>query len=176
LKKDGRGTSRCPGLQRSCNSQLRGGDESIPPIPGTSSRRDTADMTMKILKKLADSSQPNSLATNLRRKRFALLKALIASLPRPFKILDVGGTQIFWERMGFCEEKGIKIVLLNLMEVQVTYPNFYSVVGDARNMKQFEDKEFDVVFSNSVIEHVGDYDDQRRMANEIRRVAKRYFL
>jgi 2-polyprenyl-3-methyl-5-hydroxy-6-metoxy-1,4-benzoquinol methylase len=43
-------------------------------------------------------------------------------------------------------------------------------------MKQFAAQEFDVVFSNSVIEHVGSYEDQRRMAKEIKRVGKRYFV
>lgn len=43
-------------------------------------------------------------------------------------------------------------------------------------MKQFQDNEFDAVFSNSVIEHVGDYEAQRQMANEIMRVGKRYFV
>jgi 2-polyprenyl-3-methyl-5-hydroxy-6-metoxy-1,4-benzoquinol methylase len=43
-------------------------------------------------------------------------------------------------------------------------------------MRQFRDHQFDVVYSNSVIEHVGDLDDMRRMAQEIQRVGKRYFL
>ncbi|MCX5694950.1 MAG: methyltransferase domain-containing protein [Candidatus Omnitrophica bacterium] len=38
------------------------------------------------------------------------------------------------------------------------------------------DKEFDVVFSNSVIEHVGSFEDQKKMAGEIQRVGKMYFL
>ena len=38
------------------------------------------------------------------------------------------------------------------------------------------DRAFDVVFSNSVIEHVGGPNEQRRMAEEIRRVGKRYFV
>ena len=36
--------------------------------------------------------------------------------------------------------------------------------------------EFDIVFSNSVIEHLGDIEGQRRMAKEIRRVGKYYYL
>ncbi len=78
--------------------------------------------------------------------------------------------------MGFAEGADIRVVLLNLSTVEVTFPNFTSVAGDARNMPTFRDKEYDVVFSNSVIEHVGGFDQQRQMAEEVKRVGKRYFL
>lgn len=131
---------------------------------------------MKILKKVADHRRDDSLAARLRRQRFALFRRLIWSLNRPFDILDVGGTALFWQRMGFAEERDVRIVLLNTREPRSAYPNLTSVIGDARDLGGFGDNEFDVIFSNSVIEHVGGYDDQRRMAGEIRRVGKRYFL
>jgi hypothetical protein len=58
----------------------------------------------------------------------------------------------------------------------VSGPPFSSVAGDARAMPEFADAEFDVVFSNSVIEHVGGLEDQRRMAEEIQRVGRRFFV
>ncbi|HQB20373.1 MAG TPA: class I SAM-dependent methyltransferase [Bacteroidales bacterium] len=39
-----------------------------------------------------------------------------------------------------------------------------------------EDNKFDIVFSNSVIEHVGDFYDQMKMAKEIQRVGKAYYV
>ncbi|MBU0560100.1 MAG: hypothetical protein KKG93_11085 [Bacteroidetes bacterium] len=33
-----------------------------------------------------------------------------------------------------------------------------------------------MIFSNSVIEHVGEYIDQKKFSNAIRRIAKRYFI
>ncbi len=129
-----------------------------------------------ILRKAADYTKGDSPAIKLRGKRFLIFKSLIALLPRPLSILDVGGTQIFWERMDFTEEPDVKIVLLNLSKVEVTDKIFISVQGDARNMDAFNDQEFDVVFSNSVIEHVGGYDQQCQMANEVKRVGKSYFI
>jgi SAM-dependent methyltransferase len=77
--------------------------------------------------------------------------------------------------MGFRGDQGLEVTLLNLTPGW-TRPGFRSVVGDACDMRQFPDQEFDVVFSNSVIEHVGDPAAQRQAADEIKRVGKRYFV
>ena len=54
--------------------------------------------------------------------------------------------------------------------------NFSFVIGDARDLSRYPDQSFDLVFSNSVIGHVGDFLEQRRMAREIQRVGRRYFV
>ncbi len=115
----------------------------------------------------------HELQTKIRKKRFTLFKRLMSSLPRPLSILDVGGTQEFWEKMEFIHND-IEIILYNLSPIETTYPVLVSMVGDARDMSEFVNQEFDVVFSNSVIEHVGSYSQQHRMAEEVRRVGKRY--
>jgi hypothetical protein len=74
------------------------------------------------------------------------------------------------------EPADIRVTLLNLEHQGVSSARFVSASGDARSIPQFADRSFDVVFSNSVIEHVGGYDQQRRMANEIQRVGRRYFV
>jgi SAM-dependent methyltransferase len=48
-------------------------------------------------------------------------------------------------------------------------------IGDGMNM-EFADGEFDIVFSNSVIEHLSTWDNQVRMAREMRRVGKQYYV
>lgn len=116
-----------------------------------------------------------SIATNFRRKRFVFFKSLIASLPRPLHILDVGGTQVFWETMGFVQDD-IHLTILNTEPVEATFPNVTNIVGDARDMHELKDKQFEVVFSNAVIEHVGNFKQQRQMAEEVQRVGKRYIV
>lgn len=113
------------------------------------------------------------LQTMIRKRRFAFFQRLLAPLPRPFRLLDVGGTQEFWEKMEFTEEN-VAVLLYNLMQVETTHPGLKSMAGDARQMREFDDQEFDVVFSNSVIEHVGSFEQQLQMAHEVRRVGKRY--
>jgi len=131
---------------------------------------------MSFLKRAADNYNPSSYANTLRRKRFQYFLDLLADVPRPLRILDVGGTENYWASMGFGEESDIEIVLLNLTQVPVVMANCKSVSGDARDLSQFRDGEFEIVFSNSVIEHVGDLGEQQRMADEVQRVGQRYFV
>lgn len=116
-----------------------------------------------------------TVATSFRRKRFAFFTSLIGTLPRPLHILDVGGTQVFWETMGFIQDD-IHLTILNTEPVEATFPNVTTIVGDARDMRELRDKQFEVVFSNAVIEHVGNYEQQRQMAEEIQRIGKRYII
>jgi 2-polyprenyl-3-methyl-5-hydroxy-6-metoxy-1,4-benzoquinol methylase len=137
---------------------------------------------MKILTQIYDHHRADSLATALRNKRFSFFYTLLSTLPNPIKILDVGGRAAFWESTGLLDSKTfvVEITLINTSELEVgganLHPRLGHFVGDAREMNQFQAKEFDVVFSNSVIEHVGSYADQGRMAREIERVGKRYFV
>lgn len=55
------------------------------------------------------------------------------------------------------------------------YPEIEATVGDACKLP-WPDKHFDVVYSNAVIEHVGDFEKQKKMASEIMRVGKRWFV
>ena len=131
---------------------------------------------MNLLKRLADNTHPGGLGTRMRKKRHAFFVGLIQSLHKPLKILDVGGTELYWKAMELPETLEFKVVLLNLEKHDVFSKGFISVVGNATDMKEMEDQSFDVVFSNSVIEHVGDLQAQRRMANEVTRIGKRYFI
>ena len=54
-----------------------------------------------LFKRLADNRQDDSYATSMRRRRFQFFLDLLNSVPRPLTILDVGGTQDFWARLGF---------------------------------------------------------------------------
>jgi hypothetical protein len=129
-----------------------------------------------IVRTLADNSRADSLASRMRRKRFELFLSLLQSVEGPVEILDIGGTQQFWDIMLGSQPPGMRITLLNVAHQPVSSSAFVSAVGDARKLDRIRDGAFDVVFSNSVIEHVGAYTDQKRMAEEVRRVGKRYFV
>lgn len=112
----------------------------------------------------------------MRRARFGFFLSLLEQLRGHVEILDIGGTQEYWDLMTGGEPGDVRVTLLNIEHQQVTSRHFVSAVGDAREMPEFHDKSFDVVFSNSVIEHVGNYASQKSMADEVMRVGKRFFV
>jgi SAM-dependent methyltransferase len=67
-----------------------------------------------------------------------------------------------------------EIVGLDLApEPRIHQPNFRYVQGDARDMRQFADGEFDVAFAVGLMEHIPP-EDLQAVADEIRRVSRRY--
>ncbi len=86
------------------------------------------------------------------------------------KILDVGGYHWFWDDI----DHDLNITFLNL-DNERSSPRYVYVHGDGRKMP-FSDNEFDIVFSNSVIEHLGSKEDQAMLAEEIMRVGDKYWV
>jgi hypothetical protein len=72
--------------------------------------------------------------------------------------------------------EGVSLTLLNRTAARIDTPGVAVVAGDARDMSEFPDASFDVVFSNSVVEHVGSFADQAAIAGEVQRVGRRFFL
>ena len=132
--------------------------------------------SVPLMRRLADSNEPTSFANKLRARRFQQFEALIARLPRPLRLLDVGGTNAFWENRGWHRRNDVEIFTLNLVAEEQLHANIKPLTGDARNIAQFDDHSIDVVFSNSVIEHLFTFESQRRMAAEIQRVGRAFWV
>jgi hypothetical protein len=83
-------------------------------------------------------------------------------------IVDVGGTALNWSLI----DCPAHVTLVNIdVDHDEPPPGMTFAVGDGRRL-DYADGSFDIVFSNSVIEHVGDFEDQRRFADEARRVGR----
>ena len=91
-------------------------------------------------------------------------------------ILDIGGTDYYWSNLNINNGSKLNITLLNTEEVSLKNPNFDYIRGDGRDLSLFDDNSIDIVYSNSVIEHVGEFEDQKKFAKEIRRISKKYFI
>jgi len=90
-------------------------------------------------------------------------------------ILDVGGYPLTW--------KGIKskpsVTVLNIHPIDYALgpddPPISTVIGNGCSL-DFPDKSFDIIFCNSVIEHVSTWERQQELARECRRVGKSLWI
>ena len=136
----------------------------------------TMKSSKPLMVRLADSYDAHSFANRLRTARFRRFEALAAPLRRPLRVLDVGGMNEFWENRGWAGRADVQIVSLNLFPQKQLHENITPITGDATNLTQFDDRSFDIAFSNSVIEHLQTLENQRRMASEIQRVGKAFWV
>lgn len=99
---------------------------------------------------------------------------LVQPPPRA-RVVDLGGTEYVWRTI----EHDFFVTLVNLPGggAEKPTPRFRCVEGDACALGAiFEDGEFDVVFSNSTIEHVGDATRRAAFAREVRRIGRGYWV
>jgi hypothetical protein len=99
------------------------------------------------------------------------------------KVLDVGVSNIehnaqvnmFLNKFKFSPDKYTGLAVENMDEIRKKHPDKRFVEYPGGNFP-FVDNEFEWVFSNAVIEHVGDIYDQVFFLNEMMRVAKNVFF
>src|SRR5918996_1592662 len=129
-----------------------------------------------LLRKMADGHASGSFSNRMRERRFQLFESLVASLRRPLRVLDVGGTNDFWAHRGWAGREDVQITLVNLVEQPRKHSNIHPSVGDATNLADHEDGSFDIAFSNSVIEHLFTLEAQAAMAREVTRVGRAFWV
>ena len=112
----------------------------------------------------------------MRARRFELFAEFVRTMPRPIKILDLGGTNTFWENCGWAGSDECHVTICNLVLEEQKHSNVVPCQGDATDMSRYNDGSFDLVFSNSVIEHVFTLEKQVAMANEVRRLGRAYWI
>lgn len=105
----------------------------------------------------------------------AHIETLAAQLGRPIRVLDVGGRAEYWDNVGLGNIEHITLMNYDPAELDRTVPDenmFSKIVGDARDLSDYADGSVDLVHSNSVIEHVGMWNDMASMAREVMRVGR----
>lgn len=124
--------------------------------------------------------QANDPKNKFRVKRFAIFREMldqVLSRQPECKIIDIGGTAAYWKTFGAgIDFSKVKVCLVNIVPGNDCSDGITELAGDARDLSQFSDNSYDIVHSNSVIEHVGRWQDMVNMAKEVRRLAPRYFV
>ncbi len=106
-----------------------------------------------------------------RKRRMAKFDRMVMDRAPIESVIDLGGSEAIWA----LSKHEPQVTLVNLDDRVVTsMPNVVATVGDATKTG-YEDDAFDLVFSNSVIEHVGE-DRWEPFAQEVRRLAPASFV
>jgi hypothetical protein len=88
------------------------------------------------------------------------------------RVLDLGGTTVFWTR---APVRPKSVTVINLKEPGEGLPWVSPVAGDACDAHELvAGEEFDLVFSNSLIEHLGGHLQRARFAEVVRSMAPKY--
>lgn len=129
-----------------------------------------------------------SFNSYFRRKRIGPLLKMIEekfNQTNSVNILDLGGTKNYWKIIGneYLRRHNVKIVCLNLdpppIEQKDTDSDIYSYVrGDVTSdiWKFLDIKSIDILHSNSVLEHVGDWSKMKMFAANIETFLGAHFI
>lgn len=124
----------------------------------------------------------SSLGGKARQRRRELLLSTFPDIAS-YRVLDLGGTAYSWLQDDIVRPKAVTLV--NLFDDELTarheaeqLPDWLTlVVGDACDPpRSVQDDDFDLVFSNSLIEHVGGPQRRRMMADVVSRLAPRHWV
>jgi Methyltransferase domain len=126
------------------------------------------------------------LSDRFRSKRDGQLRATLVECPRQserLRVLDIGGRASYWQRVGFdfLRDLNVEITILNLNAHEMENapgvpPGLLAYAAGNGCALDYPDGHFDLVHSNSVIEHVGLWRDICAFARETRRVARRFYV
>lgn len=98
-------------------------------------------------------------------------------------VLDIGVTSDsnyqesnFFEKFYPYKSQIVCVGTERAAHLEIDYPGLRFIQVEPGEPLPFSDKEFDFVFSNAVVEHVGNAEDQTRFVGEACRIAKRVFV
>ena len=112
-----------------------------------------------------------SLAERMRLLRWAHFTAEFPDFEN-MNVLDLGGTTVFWER---APVRPKAVTVINLTAPGDGLPWVRPITGDACEARELVgDERFDLVFSNSLIEHLGGHLARLRFAETVRALAPHY--
>jgi len=119
----------------------------------------------------------------MQRSREAKLADFYSYCPAECNVLDVGVSNndhspqvnLFLKAFRYSDRRYTGLAVESMDAVARQHPGKRFVLYDG-NIFPFRDREFDFVFSNAVIEHVGGEEAQLRFINEMLRTGKRVFF
>ncbi len=125
----------------------------------------------------ANQRNENSISFKLRKKRFEFFLEYCSKLKKPLNIVDLGGSDYYWKHLFDINNDDYKITIINTEPQETSnFKNISFIKKDVRDLSFIKDKEYDLVYSNSLIEHLSTLEEQKTLAKEIARIGKHFFI
>ncbi|MDH3294118.1 MAG: hypothetical protein OER95_07330 [Acidimicrobiia bacterium] len=120
---------------------------------------------------------PNSLGGRARLRRAARLLEAFPDLA-DMRVLDLGGTMAFWGPMPVLPRQVVTLNHTSHADADAAEVEWHERrIGDACDPPaDLMVERFDLVFSNSTIEHVGDRTRRRQFADAVHKLADRHWV
>ena len=120
---------------------------------------------------------PNSLGAKARARRAERMLATFPDLRR-MHVIDLGGTLDFWQRLPYQPRRLTTLNLWDDANARAPEVDWHADrYGDACDPPpEVLSEHYDLVFSNSTIEHVGDRQRRQRFADVVRGLADRHWI
>jgi Methyltransferase domain len=136
-----------------------------------------------IAERIGNYDNPDSIGSKFRAERIRKLISIISKVYEEsgrVKIIDVGGRKNYWQVLSqeLLVKYKVHITIVNLPgEILPSSEEHYDFIhGDACNLNFLGNDSFDIVHSNSVIEHVGSWQNMLSFAKEVKRLAPNFYV
>lgn len=142
-------------------------------IDQTSAVASRARVAQRVRNLVAGTSS-SSLAGRARARRWNVFLGIFPDLER-LKVVDLGGTPQFWSASPI---RPRSLTVVNLTSSSSPAPDWVEVVtGDACKAAELGlQNDYDLVFSNSTIEHVGGHDRCLAFAKTVKTLGSRHWI
>ncbi len=125
------------------------------------------------LRRAVDPKRPSSMVGRARARRWDRFLERYPDISS-MRVLDLGGTADTWRTSGV---RPAHVTIMNVSDHEpAREPWISALVGDACKPPMPRREMFDLVYSNSVIEHIGGHEQRKRFASAVRDLAPRYWI
>lgn len=130
-------------------------------------------MSAEVRRRIADPTNKQSLGSRMRARRWERLYEHFPDLA-DMRVLDLGGTVDHWRGLPV---RPSHLTIVNVHGQSCDDPAVEVLVDDACAIEEVvADRQFDLVYTNSVIEHVGGHARRIRFAENVRSLAPRHWV
>ena len=130
-----------------------------------------AAVASKLTNRILDGANPNSVSAKARGKRWAELMRRFPELDQ-MKILDLGGRPQFWRD---APVKPAAVTTVNIVDLPADEPWITTLVADAC-AERWTHGTFDLVISNSLLEHLGGVARRAQFASVVHQASNRWWI